>query len=139
MKIDVPGGVNYHYNVDLKFLENIEKVTNRKLLLEAINLFKKKYSKIFLNPHAAVFDGSENIFTCKNMFPSRELEGDIEIKEHADSSQGHKIKVILKYAGSVDVKYAVEEYFRLGIKETKLYNAIQAFNIMPKHDTKNAL
>ena len=143
MEINVPGGVIYHYDVELKFSEKNEKekskfsekkekvVKNRKLLLEAINQFKKKYSEIFVNPHAAVFDGLKNVYTCKKLkFPSREFKGEIEIKEDGNSSQGREIIVILKYAGPVDVNDAVAEYSRRGITETKPYNAIQTLNIV---------
>ena len=134
MKINVPGGFIYHYDVDFKFSGKKEKekeLKSRKLLLEANNLLKNKYSKIFVNPHEAVFDGLKNIYTCKKLkFPYREFEGDVEIKEHANSPQARKIKVILKYVGSVDVNDAVEEYCERGITETKPYNAMQALNIV---------
>ena len=133
MKINVRGGFIYHYDVDFKFAGKEEKekeVKSRKLLLEANNLFKNKYSKIFVNPHAAVFDGLKNIYTCEKLKLKEEFEGDIEIKEHADSPQGRTIKVILKYAGSVDVNDAVERYCGRGTTETKPYNAIQALNIV---------
>ena len=136
MEINVPGGVIYHYDVEFKFSEKKEQgkekeVKNRKLLLEVINQCKKKYSGIFLKPHAVVFDGLKNVYACEKLkFLSREFEGEIEIKEHADSPQGRKIKVILKYAGSIDVNYGVEEYCKRGMTETKPYDAIQALNIV---------
>ena len=136
MEINVPGGVIYHYDVDFTFSEKKEQekekeVKNRKLLLEAFKLFKEKYSKQFMNPDGIVFDGLKNVYTCKELkFPSREFEGQIEIKEDANSPQGRKIKIILKYAGSVDVNCRVAEYCRRGMTETKPYDAIQALNIV---------
>ena len=62
MTINVPGGVIYHYDVYFEFAEKIvAKRLDRKLLVEAINIFKKKYFRIFGNPHAVVFDGLKNI------------------------------------------------------------------------------
>ena len=132
MKINVPGGVIYHYHVEFKFSEKEREVKNRDLLLKTINLFKNKYSNIFVNPHAAVFDGKRNVYTCEELkFSSREFEGEIEIKEHGDSSQGCKIKVKLKCTSPpVDVKDAIAEYFRCGTTKTKPQDAIQALNIV---------
>ena len=134
MKINVPGGVIYHYHVEFKFSEKEREVKNRELLLKAISLFKNKYSKIFVNPHAAVFDGKKNVYTCKELkFPGQEgeVKGEIEIKEHGDSSQGRKIKVKLKCTGPpIDVKDAIAEYFRSGTTKAKAYDAIQALNIV---------
>ena len=65
-----------------------KQVKNKKLLLEAINRFKEKYPKIFLNPCAVVFDGLKNVFTCGELNFSGKFEGEIEIKEHADASKG---------------------------------------------------
>ena len=141
MEIKVPGGVIYHYDVQLKFSGKNEKekskfpekkeVKNRKLLIEAFNQFKKSYPEIFVNPNAAVFDGLKNVYTCKKLkYPSREFKGEIDIKEDPNSSQGREITVILKYAGPVDINDAVAEYCRRGVTETKPYNAIQALNIV---------
>ena len=109
MHIDVPGAVIYHYDVEFTFSEK-KQVKNKKLLLEAINRFKEKYPKISLNPCAVVFDGSKNVFTCRELNFSGKFEGEIEIKEHADVSKGLQIKVILKYTLCVDVNDAIAEY-----------------------------
>ena len=63
-------------------------------------------------------------------FPSKKFEGEIEIKEHADALKVPQIKVILQYAGSVNVNDAIKEYCRRGITERKPKNAIQALNIV---------
>ena len=75
IKINIPGEVIYQYDVEFTFSDKIQ-VKNQKLLLEAINLLKDKYSKIFLNPHAVVFDGLKNVFTCQELkFSSGKFEG----------------------------------------------------------------
>ena len=132
MAISVPEGAIYHYDVDFKFSEKIvAKRLDRKLLIEAINLLKNKYSRIFVNPHAVVFDGLKNIYTCEKLnFASKEFEGEVEIKEHADALKVPQIKVILKNTGSVDVNDAIEEYCRRGMTERKPMDAIQALNIV---------
>ena len=131
MKVNVPGGKIYHYDVEFIFSEKVVvKRLNRKLLVEAINLFKRKYSEIFVNPYAAVFDGLKNVYTCRELNFALKFEGEIEIIEHADALQVPQIKVILQYAGSVDVNYAVEEYCRRGTTEKKPIDAIQALNIV---------
>lgn len=88
MKVNVPGGKIYHYDVEFKFSEKVVvKRLNRKLLVEAINLFKRKYSEIFVNPYAAVFDGLKNVYTCTELNFALKFEGEIEIIEHADALQ----------------------------------------------------
>ena len=131
MKVNVPEGIIHHYHVEFKFSEKVVvKRLNRKLLVEAINLFKRKYSEIFVNPCAVVFDGFKNVYTCKELNFALKFEGEIEIKENADALQVPQIKVILQYAGSIDVNYAVQEYCRRGTTETKPIDAIQALNIV---------
>ena len=131
MKVSVPGGKIHHYDVEFIFSEKVVvKRLNRKLLMEAINLLKKKNSEIFANPYAVVFDGLKNIYTCKELSFGLKFEDEIEIKEYADALKVPQIKVILKYAGPVDVNYAVEEYCRRGTTETKPKDAIQALNIV---------
>ena len=142
IEINVPGGVIYHYVVQLKVPEKNEKeeskvpeekekeVKNRKLLIEAFNQFQKRNSQIFVSPHVAV-DGFKNVYACKKLkFPSKEskeFKGKIEIKD-ANSSQGIEITAILNYVGPIAVNDAVAEYCRRGITETKPYHAIQALN-----------
>ena len=131
MKINVPGGLVYHYQVNFVFPKRKEiKRLYLKLFMEIINLFKIKYSMLFLNPHGVVFDGRKNIYSCSKLaFESREFEGEIEIKQHAD---GPKLlsKLILKYVGVLDVNASVAKYCRSGITEKKPCNTIQALNIV---------
>ena len=130
MKINIPGEVIYQYDVEFTFSDKIQ-VKNQKLLLEAINLLKDKYSKIFLNPHAVVFDGLKNVFTCQELkFSSGKFEGEVEIKEDADAPKELQIKVTLKYARCVNVNNVIAEYCRRGVTETKPYYAMQALNIV---------
>ena len=132
MTINVPGRVIHHYDVEFEFSEKIvAKRLDRKLLLEAINILKKKYFRIFGNPHAVVFDGLKNIYTCKMLnFASKEFEGEIEIKEHADALKVPQIKVILQHVGSVNVNDAIEEYCKSSKTERKPKDAIKALNIV---------
>ena len=65
LKTNIPGRIICYYNLYIISIEKEEvKEFNRKLLLVDFNLFKR-YSKIFLNPHATVFDGLK-MFTHAN-------------------------------------------------------------------------
>ena len=131
MAVNVPAGLVYHYHIDfiIPWKKEVKK-SDRKLLLETINVFKVKYPKIFPNPHAVVFDGLKNAYTCRMLaFTGREFEGDVEVKEDTDTKVV-PVKVKLKYTGSVDINYAVEEYCRRGSTETKPNDATQSLNIV---------
>ena len=130
MKINIPEGKIYHYDVSFIFADKKEvKKSDRKLLLEAIQRLKEKCPEIF--NHAIVFDGFKNVYTCKKLdFTSNDFEGDVEIKEHATNLKKPEVKVILKYARDVNVNFEVKEYCKHGTTETKPYHAIQALNII---------
>ena len=130
MKISVPGGVIYHYDVKFIFKDKKEvKKSDRKLLLEAIQRLKEKCPKIF--HHAVVFDGFKNVYTCKKLdFSSDEFQRDVEIKENVAYLMVPEVKVILKFKRHLNVNSAVAEYCRSGKTETKPRDAIQALNIV---------
>ena len=130
MKISVPGGVIYHYDVNFLFKDKKEvKKSDRKLLLEAIQRLKDKCSKIF--HHAVVFDGFKNVYACKKLdFSSDEFQRDVEIKENLAYLMVPEVKVILKFKRHLNVNSAVAEYCRRGKTEAKPKDAIQALNIV---------
>ena len=67
MKINVPGGVIYHYDVNFVIPGKKEvKKSDRKLLLKAIQRLKEKCPEIFC--HAVVaFDGLKYAYTCEKL------------------------------------------------------------------------
>ena len=131
MKINVPGGVIYHYDVNFIFADKKEvKKSDRKLLLEAIERLKGKNPEKFHHP-AVVFDGFKNVYTCEKLdFSSGVFEDNVDIKEHATNLKVPEVKVILKYVSHVNVSSALEKYYRLGTTEAKPDDAIQALNIV---------
>ena len=130
MKINVPGGVIYHYNVNFIFPDKKKvKKSDRKLLLEAIERLKRKYLEIF--NHAVVFDRLKNVYTCeKLMFSSDKFEGHVEIKKNATYLMVTEVKVILKYLRLINVNSAVAEYCKRGTADTKCDDVMQALNIV---------
>ena len=130
MKVSVPGGVIYHYDVSFIFKDKKEvKKSDRKLLLEGIQRLKETSPKIF--DHGVVFDGFKNVYTCKKLdFSSDEFQSDIEIKENIAYLMVPEVKVILKFKRHLEVNSAVTEYCRRGKTETKPKDAIQALNIV---------
>ena len=130
LKVDVPGGVIYHYDVNFILADKKGvKKSDRKLLLEAIQRLKGKYPEIF--NHAVVFDGLKNVYTCQKLkFSSDKFEDDVEIKENAIYLMVPEVRVILKYVRRINVNSAVTEYCRRGTTETKPDDVIQALNIV---------
>ena len=130
MKINVPGGVIYHYDVNFIFADKKEvKKSDRKLLLEVFQRLKEKYPEIF--NHAVAFDGLKNVYTRKKLgFSSDEFQSDVEMKASVTYLMVPQVKVILKYMRHINVNSAVAEYCRRGTTEAKPADVIQALNIV---------
>ena len=132
MKINIPGGTVYHYDIDFKFPWKREvRKSDRPFLIKVLEEFKKVHQGILGKPQSIVFDGLKNVYTCRRLnFPSGEYEGKAEVLKDQDSTEKVEMTVKFKLVGQVEINQAVEEYISSGTSATRPADAMQVLNII---------